>query len=65
MGRTIELLDTTCDTLVRLSWPADGRAEPVIRFQQAGRVLTLPASVVELAAAVLRDPSLLTTAEQV
>lgn len=65
MSRTIELLDVTCDTTVRLSWPESENQEPMVRFQRAGRpALTLPASVVELAAAVLRNPDLLVTAAQ-
>lgn len=60
MGRTVELFDCVTDTAVRLSWPADESREPVVRFEMAGgRALTLPASVVQLAAAVLRDPEVL------
>lgn len=65
MGRTIKLVDVSCDTTVQLSWPEDEQREPVVRFQPAGRpAMTLPASLVELAAAVLRNPDLLATAAQ-
>lgn len=59
----MNLFDCVTDTAVRLSWPADEASEPVVRFELAGgRSLTLPASVVRLAAAVLRDPKVLETA---
>lgn len=65
-GKTLEMYDVGTATAVRIGWPPDAGAEAVIRFQPEGRpALTLPASVVELAAAVLRDPSLLTAAERV
>ena len=65
MGRTMELFDCVTDTAVRLSWPADTGREPLVRFQLPdGRALTLPGSVVQLASAVLRDPSVLSRAAQ-
>lgn len=66
VGKSVDLYDVGTSTAVHIDWPEDGRREPVVRFRSAGRAtLSLPASVVELAAAVLRDPGLLQSAEQV
>lgn len=60
-GRTVELFDVTSETAVRIVWPTDG--EPEVRFLTIGgkSLHVLPASVVQLAASVLRDPSVLET----
>jgi hypothetical protein len=53
--RTVELFDVMSDMVVRIAWPAGEEEEPVVRFfGQNGK--GVPASVVALAAAVLRNP---------
>lgn len=62
-AKSLELYDVETETAVRIGWPAAGEREPMIRFKVAGgRAVTLPASVVQLAVAVLRDPTLLASA---
>ena len=64
MEKSLSLYDVGSETAVRIDWPPGDR-EPVVLFRPAGRpALLLPASVVELAAAVLRDPTLLAPAGQ-
>lgn len=54
--REVELHDTMTGVIVRIIWPADENEEPTVRFvglQGRG----VPASLIELAHSVLRDPA--------
>lgn len=65
MGKSLSVYDVGTETAVRIDWPADSEREAVVVFRPVGRpALLLPASVVELAAALLRDPALLQPAGQ-
>lgn len=57
--RVVEMFDVTSETAVRIIWPEEG--EPEVRFLTLGgkSLHCLPASVVTLAASVLRDPGTL------
>lgn len=59
-GRTVELFDVMSETAVRIVWPEDG-AEPEVRFLTIGgkSLHVLTAGAVQLAASVLRDPTVL------
>jgi len=59
-GRSVELFDVVSETAVRILWHDDGR-EPEVRFLTIGgkSMHVLPAGVVQLAASVLNDPTVL------